>query len=76
LREELNIGDSFSAAASNKYEGLLEKKWTGGVRLLKRVGFHGRLFRRNAELSLDNETRINDCEFTSRTRSGHTKPPL
>ncbi|KAH8592610.1 nuclear distribution protein PAC1-1 [Bisporella sp. PMI_857] len=37
LREELNIGDSFSAATSNKYEGLLEKKWTSVVRLQKKI---------------------------------------
>jgi len=38
LREELNIGDSFDAATSKKYEGLLEKKWTSVVRLQKKVG--------------------------------------
>jgi len=37
LREELNIGDSFDAATSKKYEGLLEKKWTSVVRLQKKV---------------------------------------
>ena len=37
LREELNIGDTFDAATSKKYEGLLEKKWTGVVRLQKKV---------------------------------------
>jgi platelet-activating factor acetylhydrolase IB subunit alpha len=38
LREDLNIGDSFDAATSKKYEGLLEKKWTSVVRLQKKVG--------------------------------------
>jgi platelet-activating factor acetylhydrolase IB subunit alpha len=37
LREESNIGDSFDAATSKKYEGLLEKKWTSVVRLQKKV---------------------------------------
>jgi hypothetical protein len=37
LREELNIGDSFDAATSKKYEGLLEKKWTSVARLQKKV---------------------------------------
>lgn len=40
LREELDIGsDSFDAATSKKYEGLLEKKWTSVGRLQKKVGF-------------------------------------
>lgn len=37
LREELQIGDSFDAATSKKYEGLLEKKWTSVVRLQKKI---------------------------------------
>ncbi|KAK2001698.1 dynein regulator [Colletotrichum falcatum] len=37
FREELQIGDSFDAATSNKYEGLLEKKWTSVVRLQKKM---------------------------------------
>jgi platelet-activating factor acetylhydrolase IB subunit alpha len=37
LREELNIGETFDAATSKKYEGLLEKKWTSVVRLQKKV---------------------------------------
>ncbi|MCJ1312179.1 protein with putative role during mitosis [Agyrium rufum] len=37
LREELSIGDSFDAATSKKYEGLLEKKWTSVVRLQKKI---------------------------------------
>lgn len=37
LREELSIGDTFDAATSKKYEGLLEKKWTSVVRLQKKV---------------------------------------
>jgi len=40
LREELSIGDSFDAATSKKYEGLLEKKWTSVVRLQKKVRIH------------------------------------
>ncbi|KUJ06467.1 nuclear migration protein-like protein nudF [Mollisia scopiformis] len=37
LREELSIGDSFDAATSKRYEGLLEKKWTSVVRLQKKI---------------------------------------
>lgn len=37
LREELQIGDTFDAATSKKYEGLLEKKWTSVVRLQKKI---------------------------------------
>lgn len=37
LRDELQIGDTFDAATSKKYEGLLEKKWTSIVRLQKKV---------------------------------------
>ncbi|KAH8594789.1 WD40-repeat-containing domain protein [Bisporella sp. PMI_857] len=37
LREELSIGDSFDAATSKKYEGLLEKKWTGVARLQRKI---------------------------------------
>lgn len=37
LRAELNVGESFDAATSKKYEGLLEKKWTSVVRLQKKV---------------------------------------
>ncbi|CAG8958266.1 hypothetical protein HYFRA_00000621 [Hymenoscyphus fraxineus] len=37
LREELQIGESFDAATSKKYEGLLEKKWTSVVRLQKKI---------------------------------------
>jgi platelet-activating factor acetylhydrolase IB subunit alpha len=37
LREELSIGETFDAATSKKYEGLLEKKWTSVVRLQKKV---------------------------------------
>ncbi|CZT04156.1 hypothetical protein WAI453_009603 [Rhynchosporium graminicola] len=37
LREELSIGDTFDAATSKKYEGLLEKKWTSVVRLQKKI---------------------------------------
>jgi hypothetical protein len=37
LRQELNLGDSFDATKSKKYEGLLEKKWTSVVRLQKKV---------------------------------------
>ena len=38
LREELSIGDTFDAATSKKYEGLLEKKWNSVVRLQRKVG--------------------------------------
>lgn len=37
LRAEANIGESFDAATTQKYEGLLEKKWTSVVRLQKKV---------------------------------------
>jgi platelet-activating factor acetylhydrolase IB subunit alpha len=37
LRDELKIGDTFDASKSEKYEGLLEKKWTIVVRLQKKV---------------------------------------
>ncbi|KAK2006148.1 dynein regulator [Colletotrichum eremochloae] len=37
LREELRIGETFDAATSKRYEGLLEKKWTSSMRLQKRV---------------------------------------
>ncbi|KAI1471776.1 dynein regulator [Daldinia caldariorum] len=37
LREELGLGDTFDAATSKKYEGLLEKKWTSVVRLQKKI---------------------------------------
>ncbi len=33
----MSIGDTFDAATSKKYEGLLEKKWTSVVRLQKKV---------------------------------------
>jgi platelet-activating factor acetylhydrolase IB subunit alpha len=46
LREELNIGDSFDAATSKKYEGLMERKWTTIARLQKKVGFHRHPFGR------------------------------
>jgi len=38
LREDLKIGESFDAATSKRYEGLLERKWTSVVRLQKKVG--------------------------------------
>lgn len=38
LREELALGeDAFDAGTAKKYESLLEKKWTGIVRLQKKV---------------------------------------
>lgn len=37
LRQELDLGESFDATTSKKYEGLLEKKWTSVVRLQKKV---------------------------------------
>ena len=45
LREELNVFHNLSDATSQKYEGLLEKKWTGVVRLQKKVWFYGGQFR-------------------------------
>ena len=38
LREELQVDNSFDDALCRKYEGLLEKKWTGIARLQKKVG--------------------------------------
>lgn len=38
LREELQVDSSFDDALCRKYEGLLEKKWTGIARLQKKVG--------------------------------------
>lgn len=38
LREELGLGeDAFDPGTAKKYESLLEKKWTGIVRLQKKV---------------------------------------
>lgn len=37
LKEEFSIGDSFDAATTKKYEGLLVKKWTSIVRLQRKV---------------------------------------
>ncbi|CAD6503718.1 BgTH12-03376 [Blumeria graminis f. sp. triticale] len=37
LQQELNLGDSFDSATSKKYEGIIEKKWTGIVRLQKKI---------------------------------------
>ncbi|KZF24871.1 platelet-activating factor acetylhydrolase IB alpha subunit [Xylona heveae TC161] len=37
LREELNIGDSFSEETSKKYEGIMERKWTSIIRLQKKI---------------------------------------
>lgn len=37
LRQDLHIGDSFDEATCKKYEGLLEKKWTGIARLQKKI---------------------------------------
>ncbi|ORY58541.1 WD domain-containing protein [Pseudomassariella vexata] len=37
LRQELELGDTFDATTSKKYEGLLEKKWTSVVRLQKKI---------------------------------------
>lgn len=38
LRTELNLGeDVFDAGTAKKYETLLEKKWTGIVRLQKKA---------------------------------------
>ncbi|CAJ2510583.1 Uu.00g062080.m01.CDS01 [Anthostomella pinea] len=55
LRDELEVSDTFDAATSKKYEGLLEKKWTSVVRLQKKIMD---LESRNASLQseLDNAT--------------------
>lgn len=38
LRQEVNFGeDVFNPATAKKYEGMLEKKWTGIARLQKKV---------------------------------------
>ncbi|PYH66436.1 WD40 repeat domain-containing protein [Aspergillus vadensis CBS 113365] len=37
LREELQVDSSFDDALCRKYEGLLEKKWTGIARLQKKI---------------------------------------
>ncbi|KAI5920854.1 platelet-activating factor acetylhydrolase IB alpha subunit [Camillea tinctor] len=55
LRDELELGETFDAATSKKYEGLLEKKWTSVVRLQKKIMD---LESRNASLQseIDNAT--------------------
>ena len=37
LKEDLNLSSDFDEATSKKYEGILEKKWTGVVRLQKKA---------------------------------------
>jgi hypothetical protein len=37
MREEAGVGQNFDDATAKKYAGFLEKKWTGVVRLQKRV---------------------------------------
>ncbi|KAI1004547.1 Nuclear distribution protein [Podosphaera aphanis] len=37
LKQELNLDQSFDDATSKKYEGIIEKKWTGIVRLQKKI---------------------------------------
>lgn len=37
VREELQVGDSFDEGTRKRYEGLLEKKWTGIARLQRKV---------------------------------------
>ncbi|KAI9368598.1 nuclear distribution protein nudF [Aspergillus egyptiacus] len=37
LREELQLGEGFDEATCKRYEGLLEKKWTGIARLQKKI---------------------------------------
>ncbi|CAN8099981.1 unnamed protein product [Discula destructiva] len=56
VRKELQIGEeTFDAATSRKYEGLLEKKWTSIVRLQKKImGLESRNASLQAEL--DNAT--------------------
>jgi platelet-activating factor acetylhydrolase IB subunit alpha len=37
LKAEANVGEGFDDATRQKYEGLLEKKWTSVVRLQKKA---------------------------------------
>ncbi|KAL2832940.1 WD40-repeat-containing domain protein [Aspergillus cavernicola] len=37
VREELQLGEGFDEATCKRYEGLLEKKWTGIARLQKKI---------------------------------------
>lgn len=37
LREELQFADGYDEATCKKFEGVLEKKWTGIARLQRRV---------------------------------------
>ncbi|KAL2811993.1 WD40-repeat-containing domain protein [Aspergillus granulosus] len=51
LREELEIGDGFDETTRKKYEGLLEKKWTGIARLQRKIlDLEARLASLQAEL--------------------------
>ncbi|KAE8354745.1 WD40-repeat-containing domain protein [Aspergillus coremiiformis] len=66
LRQELQIGDGFDEATCKKYEGLLEKKWTGIARLQRKI--------------LDLEARIASLQaeldaVPSSSRSKHAQNP-
>jgi platelet-activating factor acetylhydrolase IB subunit alpha len=41
LKAEANVGEGFDDATRQKYEGLLEKKWTSVVRLQKKACTRG-----------------------------------
>jgi platelet-activating factor acetylhydrolase IB subunit alpha len=41
LREELHFDESYNEATCKKFEGVLEKKWTGIARLQRRVRTEG-----------------------------------
>jgi len=64
LREELQIGDTFDAATSKKYEGLLEKKWTSVVRLQKKVMGSASGEPQTLTWSIDNGPGVTELSFT------------
>ncbi|KAL2864125.1 WD40 repeat domain-containing protein [Aspergillus lucknowensis] len=58
LREELQLGEGFDEATSKKYEGLLEKKWTGIARLQRKIlNLEGQIASLQAELDAAPTTR-------------------
>ncbi|KKK17038.1 hypothetical protein P175DRAFT_0452026 [Aspergillus ochraceoroseus IBT 24754] len=64
LREELQIGDAFDEATCKKYEGLLEKKWTGIARLQRKIlDLEARIASLQAELD--------SAPSTSRSKQAH-----
>ena len=66
LQKEIGVGDEFDHATRQKYEGLLEKKWTSVVRLQKKIMD---LEARNGQLQQDIENAIP----TSRTTQDPTR---